>query len=114
MSDCPAECRDLARFDHVNLWMPTTVGDDGSERAFILYHPYLKQVDERLHTYAQAHGLEVSVNQQGDDWYGSGTLPIRLSISHDSVLWPTERDAADLLSKASFWWIEEEENVPEE
>ena len=112
MSDCPGECKSIARFDHVNLWVPTSVGDEGSERAFILYHPYLKQVDERLSAYAQAHGLEVSVNQQGDDWYGSGTLAIRLSIKQNSLPWPIERDAADLLRTAIIWWSEVEENVP--
>jgi hypothetical protein len=112
MSNCPGECHQIARFDHTDVWVPTSIGDRGSERAFILYHPYLKQVDDRVHTYAQAHGLEISVNQQGDEWYGNSALAIRLTINRNSVLWPTEQ--ADLLSKAVVMWFEEEDSVPEE
>jgi hypothetical protein len=112
MADCPGECRQIARFDHVNLWVPTDIGDDGAERAFILYHPYRKEVEGDVSTYAQAHGLEVSSNREDDGWYGSGTLAVRMSIPQTSQPLPLERDSAELLRKAVFWWIEEEEIAP--
>lgn len=114
MDGCPGRCREAARLDHVNLWVPSEIGEATRERAFILYHPYLKQLEEHTYAYAKAHGLEVEVGRPGDDWYGSGTLAVRLTIPYSSALWPLERDALGLLGNISFFWSEEEERVPEE
>lgn len=114
MTECPGSCRDAALLDHVNVWVPTEIGEATRERAFILYHPYLKQLEERTYTYAKAHGFDVEQDRSGDDWYGSGALAVRLTIPSSSVLWPLEQDALGLLENTWFLWNEEEERVPEE
>jgi hypothetical protein len=114
MDGCPGRCHDVADLDHVNLWVPSEIGEREGQRAFLLHHPYKKSVKERVHSYARAHGLEIEVNRPGDAWYGHGTLAVRMKIPGRRDLWPLERDAFALLEGAGFFWSEEEETVPEE
>ena len=114
MEGCPSHCREVASLDHVNIWAPTDVREAEGQRAFLLYHPYKKELQEHARAYAKAHGLEVEVNRPGDNWYGNGTLAVRMSIPGLSDLWPLERDAVTLLEGTVLFWSEEEERVPEE
>jgi hypothetical protein len=114
MDSCPGECRKIARLDHVNLWVPSDISEDTDRRAFLLYHPYIKTPGEATDAYARAHGLELVTSLPGDDWYGNGTLAIRLAIPSRPPLWPLEWDARGLLDNIGFWWVEEEEVGPME
>jgi len=112
MGGCPGLCRRVAGLDHVNLWVPSCI--DEGQRAFLLHHPYQDHLEEHMRAYAQSHGLEIEVNLPGDDWYGSGTLAVRMTIPRLVDLWPLERDALTILEGVVLFWSDEEENVPEE
>ena len=113
MDGCPGDCREVAELDHVNLWVPSLIGEAEGQRAFLLYHPYVDHMEDGARAYAQAHGLETEINHPGDIWYGHGTLAVRMKIPDPGDLWPLERDAHALLEGVVLFWSEEEENVPE-
>jgi hypothetical protein len=87
--------------DHTQIWVQ---GD--ARGAFILTHPYVDDIPERLESYAEMHGLRVD-SLGFDAWYGAGALPIRLTIPDSWPLWPIERDAALLLHTQPIEWPEE-------
>jgi hypothetical protein len=110
MPSCPglATCRNHFRqLDHVNLWIPAPGRD--MQRPFLLFHPYADKISEDTRRYTQAHGLDTgSFPQLGDDWYGSGTIPIRLTIPENWPLWPIEAKAAVLFSTQPIAWPEDD------
>ena len=88
-------------FDHTQIW----VQHDG-RGAFILTHPYVKEIPDRMRLYAEMHGLSIR-SHKWDNWYNESTLPIRLTIPENWPLWPIERDAAVLLHTQPIEWPEE-------
>ncbi|KXK59268.1 hypothetical protein AWW66_25295 [Micromonospora rosaria] len=86
--------------DHTQIW----VQHDG-RGAFLLTHPYVDEVPERLRVYADMHGLAVDSNPF-DRWYDDHALPIRMTIPPDWPLWPIERDAVLLLHTQPVEWPE--------
>ena len=109
MASCPGmgTCRNHFRqLDHVNLWVPAP--GSFSERPFLLFHPYSAQIDDDTRRYAEAHGLNVGTYPEfGDDWYGHGTIPIRLTVMESWPVWPIEAKAAVLFSTQSVKWPDE-------
>jgi hypothetical protein len=105
LSDCPrSSCRRFSQLDHARLWVPArAVGE--REQPFLLSHPYSDRIEDETRTYAEAHGLGVgSFPEFGDDWYGSGTVPIRLTVPDDWPLWPIEATAVILLDTQPVQW----------
>jgi hypothetical protein len=109
MADCPAGCYGRFRqLDHVNVWVPGDPAEDG--RAFLLSHPYSAAIDAETSAYAEAHGLTVaSEPYYGDDWYGSGTIPVRMTLPANWPLWPIEAAALTLLATQPVAWPDDEE-----
>jgi hypothetical protein len=107
MPSCPGSGGCFGRFrqlDHARLWVPEPVLGDGG-RPFLLAHPYSREVADETRTYARAHGLDLSAEAWcGDDWYGHGTLPIRMTIPEHWPLWPVEATAAVLLKTQPVAW----------
>ena len=100
--------------DHTNIWVPSEKG----ERPFILTHPYVQEIPEKLKSYGYAHGLVVSTNNYKwsdrfpyqDSWYASGAaLPVKLSLPQSWPLFPLEADVAALLSAMPPRWPEMKE-----
>lgn len=123
MRRCPGEARSRScrawfrQLDHARIWVPAmrSQSSDGEThllRPFLLAHPYSKGVAAETRTYAEAHGLEAGT-LPGDDWYGSGALPIRLTIQ-SAQWWPIEARAASILA---YWggisWPAGEADAPE-
>jgi len=113
MASCPApsgRCCQRPWADHANLWVPDLWRDkDGQvtdyEPPFLLFSAYEDTVSDDCRAYAAAHGLTVdSQPWRGDDWYGHGTLPIRLGIPPGVVPWPIEREVAALLNLWPTKW----------
>lgn len=111
MAGCPglSSCRNNFRqFDHVQIWVPAS--QFFSERPFILAHPYDSRVSAATESYALAHGLRLGISPEfGDGWYGSGTIPIRMTIPAEYPVWPIEAKAAVLLGTQPVAWPEGEE-----
>ncbi|MFZ1946359.1 MAG: hypothetical protein WAW06_02320, partial [bacterium] len=55
-----------------------------------------------------ARGLRVKLDFPGDDWYGYGTLPIRLTIPDNWPLWPIEREVDQMFSVRPVIWPDDE------
>lgn len=113
MRSCPGlgTCRTSFRqLDHVNLWIPSPgLSTVGMERPFLLFHPYTSKIGDNTRRYAEAHGLDLgSFPEFGDDWYGHGTLPIRLTVPQNWPLWPIEAKAAVLFSTQPVAWPEDQ------
>jgi hypothetical protein len=102
MDSCTFSVCTSVGMDHTQIW----VQHDGAG-AFILTHPYVKEIPASLHTYAEMHGLQVD-SDPVDRWYQDGALPIRLTIPDSWPLWPIERDAAVLLHTQPITWPTEE------
>lgn len=100
MDTCAFNVCTSVGLDHTQIWV-----QHDARSAFILTSPYVKAVPDSLRTYAEMHGLSVRSDPE-DGWYGSGTLPIRLTIPDDWPLWPIERDAALLLHVQPIKWPE--------
>lgn len=100
MDTCAARdaCGRGTGFDHTNIWV-----EHDATGAFILTQPYTDTIPDAMRTYAAMHGLEIS-SGHWDGWYGSGTLPIRLTIPRDWPLWPIERDAVVALHASPIPW----------
>jgi hypothetical protein len=134
---CPGRsCVDIGEWaDHGNLWVPDLPvardnvqewaheqlrdkpGDEpqpsglfrGFQRPFLLFAPYADEISDECRAYAKAHGLFVSSQPwTGDDWYGHGSLPIRLSIMDGYPMWPIEREVAVALTAWPIRWDWEE------
>lgn len=100
---CPGHCHSRDYFDHTNLWVPADPGD----RPFLLSHPYHFD-EEAVAAYASAHGLSLELDEPGDNWYGAGTTPVRLTVGSETpVLWPIEAEAAVLLDAFPIPWPKE-------
>jgi hypothetical protein len=111
MPSCPGPgtCRsDFGQLDHARIWVPDP--GEGGGRPFLLAHPYAKEVTEATRIYARAHGLVLGNGNRGpedypgDDWYGHGTLPIRMTIPPNWPLWPIEAAAVILLHTQPVAW----------
>ena len=104
LASCPGAgtCRsNFRQLDHASVWVPAEVSD----RPFLLCHPYASSVEDETLLYARAHGLQTgSYPEFGDGWYGTGALPVRLTISPSWPVWPIERKAAVLLSTQPVTW----------
>lgn len=104
LGSCPgaSTCRNnFPQLDHVSIW----VGADLTDRPFLLAHPYAEDVTDETHAYARAHGLDVGgFPEFGDDWYGHGTIPVRLTITENWPLWPIEAKVAIMLSTHPVTW----------
>jgi hypothetical protein len=88
LSSCTGSWRELAQLDHARLWVPVRAFGH-HEKPFLLSHPYSDQIEDDTRNYGKAHGPQVeSLPEFGDDWYGSGTRPIRLTVPPD---WPVNR-----------------------
>lgn len=111
MPSCPGPetCRShFPQLDHARLWVPAS-HDYG--QPFLLSHPYSDEVAAETRAYAEAHGLALSSETYlGDDWYGHGTLPIRLTIPENWPLWPIEREALVLLSTQPVRWPDNDDS----
>lgn len=71
----------------------------------MLSHPYSDQIEDDTRSYAKSHGLQAgSFPEFGDDWYGSGTIPIRLTIPPGWPLWPIDAVATVLLDTQPVQW----------
>lgn len=107
MASCPGStcCRNnFSQLDHVNLWIPAPE-HARTQRPFLLSHPYADEIRDSTRLYAAAHGLDMeSYPEFGDDWYGHGTVPIRLTIPRDGPLWPVEAKAAVLFRTQPVAW----------
>jgi hypothetical protein len=112
---CPdlATCRNNFRqLDHADIWVPANLGEDFG-RPFLLSHSYsyADAVDDETRTYGKAHGLVVaSYPEFGDDWYGYGSLPIRMTVPQEYPIWPIEAKAAILLATQPVAWPEEDDS----
>jgi hypothetical protein len=106
LSSCPklSTCRNSCRqLDHARIWVPASHSFD--DRPFLLVHPYANEIATETQFYANAHGLDVgSYREFGDSWYGSGTIPIRLTIPANWPVWPIEAKAAILLDTQPVAW----------
>lgn len=105
MSSCPnSTCRSFRQLDHINLW----VSDPISGGPFLLAHPYVNRIDDDYKLYARAHGLDLlsvdNAKALGDDWYGEGTIPIRLSPAKCWPVWPIEAAAAAMMAMQPYTW----------
>ena len=101
MDICPTGLKCCPGFDHTQIWIPDNMEE---ERPFILTHPYHSEVDESFYAYASAHGLRVSSDHPTDGWYGTGSLPIRLTIPESWPFWPIEAEAGALLRALPVRW----------
>jgi hypothetical protein len=115
MPSCPGPgtCRTHFRqLDHARLWVPDAPMGLGL-RPFLLSHPYSREVADETSAYARAHGLVVGgqLTAHADDWYGHGTLPIRMTIPQNWPLWPIEATAAILLNTQPVAWPGEEKAI---
>ncbi len=101
MRSCPGrDCYRAAGLDHTQIWVPA----DAGERPFILTHPYVREIPDRMRAYAEAHGLIITSDPVDDQWYGMSTLPIRLTIPSVNTMWPIEERAAVLLRAWPVEW----------
>ena len=101
MRSCPGrDCYRAAGLDHIQIWVPA----DAGERPFILTHPYVREIPDRMRAYAEAHGLIITSDPVDDQWYGMSTLPIRLTIPSVNTMWPIEERAAVLLRAWPVEW----------
>ena len=82
---CPnpvGTCADKSRWaDHLRTWAPW----DNPHGVFLLSHTYDAETLPDAARYAEAHGLERLCDPEmlhfmGDDWYGAGTTPVRMSF----------------------------------
>ena len=110
MASCPGlnTCSrtSFPQLDHVNLWVPAPCSVTG-EGPFLLFHPYSSQISDDTRVYAEAHGLNIgSFPEFGDDWYGHGTIPIRLTVPDNWPVWPIEAKTAVLFSTQPIAWPE--------
>lgn len=103
MASCPmGSCRtNFRQLDHARIWVPA---DEDMNRPFLLSHPYSSETAAETRQYAQAHGLCLAEAYPGDDWYGHGTLPIRMTLPDGWPLWPIERTIAVLLATQPVAW----------
>ncbi len=115
MMGCPSSGCSSFGFDHTQIWVPADVPGG---RPFILTSPYTSEVPGRLRVYAEAHGLELSVDGHlrggelheerhvwEDNWYYPGhALPIRLTVPVDWPMWPIEEQAFVLLATQPVEW----------
>lgn len=104
MASCPhSTChRHFRQLDHADVWVPA---DLAGSRPFLLSHPRSSEVSEKTRAYGEAHGLDVGSNLDlADDWYGHGTLPIRLAIPVNCPLWPIEAKALVMLATRPVSW----------
>jgi len=101
MCAAQAACND-ADLDHTQIWVT-----HDARGAFLLTQPYTNRIPAATAAYARAHGLDVE-SYSFDGWYGSGTLPIRLSIPNNWPLWPIERDAVVVLHTQPIRWPDPE------
>ena len=105
MQLCPEDgCQNkFEQLDHARLWVPDPVRD----RPFLLAHPYADELDEKTELYAMAHGLYLETYPE-DGWYGSGTIPVRLSLPSGWPVWSIERAAIVMLATQPVVWPEVE------
>jgi hypothetical protein len=110
MASCPdcCTCRNhFPQLDHANVWIPAS--PNYSERPFLLSHPYAATVSTETRMYATAHGLGITEEPwRFDSWYGSGTIPVRMTIPGNWPLWPIEAKALVLLSTQPVSWPDSE------
>lgn len=110
LSGCPGSTclSNFRQLDHASIWVPAGVGDEYTSRPFLLSHPYAKDISDDTRAYGNAHGLAVaSYPEFGDDWYGHGALPVRMSLPPDYPVWPIEVKAAVLLATQPVAWPDE-------
>ena len=105
---CPTlvDCHNFG-LDHTQLWMEGDPGPD-LQRPFLLTQPYVEDIPDKLRAYAGAHGLNVSSYPQ-DDWYGNGTLPIRLEVDDGTPLLPIELEVYPHLVAYPIAWPDDDE-----
>jgi len=106
LGSCPGPgCRSsFPQLDHAGIWVPA----DPTDKPFLLAHPYATDAADETRTYARAHGLDVrSLPQFGDNWYGHGTIPVRLTVTENWPLWPIEAKVAIMLSTQPVTWPDE-------
>ena len=103
---CTGACNNTGWADHINLWIGAGFG---RPEPFLLSAPYADEVPPEVYPYAFAHGLEVEADVPGDDWYGHGTLPIRLMTGEANVVWPIELVATLLTATQPINWPDDQE-----
>jgi len=102
LGTCPGRCSSQDFMDHANIWVPA---DLPAERPFLLSQPYGDEAPGAF-AYAEAHGLNAQINYPGDNWYGSGTIAVRISVPEDWPMWPIEQLATVLLASQPVRWPE--------
>jgi hypothetical protein len=83
------------------VWVPA---DLAGTRPFLLSHPYSSEVSQKTRAYGEAHGLDVGDPDLADDWFGHGTVPIRMAIPVKCPLWPIEAKALIMLATCPVSW----------
>src|SRR5215469_10080108 len=75
LGSCPGgTCRtNFPQLDHANVWVPW-LGEDGTQRPFLLCHPYSTSIASQTVAYGRAHGLDISIYPRPDGWYGHGAV----------------------------------------
>lgn len=108
LSMCPHRdtCLQFEQFDHVSLWVPDSISQRNPP--FLLSHPYADEIGDDTRFYAKAHGLVID-RFSDDNWYGTGTIPIRLSLPQNWPTWPLENAAMIMLTTQPVAWPEEGE-----
>lgn len=103
MASCPmGSCRtNFRQLDHARIWVPA---HEDMNRPFLLSHPYSSETDVETRRYARAHGLCLAETYPGDDWYGHGALPVRMTLPDGWPLWPIEHTIAVLLATQPVKW----------
>lgn len=99
MANCDNQVCSNVGMDHTSIWVSAFERD-----IFILTHPYVDKIPDKLLTYATMHGLSATSWRKPDGWYGSGAMPIRLGISPDWPLWPIEREVALIKYHSPIAW----------
>lgn len=104
MQSCPHDrCQnEFRQLDHASLWVPDPV----LYRPFLLTHPYADTIDKETELYAAAHGLDLDAYVH-ENWYGNGTIPIRLSLPSGWPVWSIEKAAIVMLVTQPVAWPKE-------